>query len=139
MTDAHHQDHKVALLPFVNHAVVAHTQAAQALGSEARALAAEGLIRSEQRTTHLGPIEHRVGKIFQGCHAAAQILDVIEVVLDRLANDVDPTAVELLSCRIELCSEGIGQPGRDLNHGETPLQNSAAKLREVTEMSVTLF
>jgi hypothetical protein len=34
-----------------------------------------------------------------------------------------------LSCRIELCSEGIGQPGRDLNHGETPLQNSVKSRR----------
>ncbi len=29
MTDAHHQDHQFAALPFVDHAVVTHTQAPQ--------------------------------------------------------------------------------------------------------------
>jgi len=65
---------------------------------------------------HLRPVEHRVGRVLQGCHAAAKILNVVEVVLDCLANDVGTAAVELLGRRIQLSTKGIGQPGRDLNH-----------------------
>ena len=56
--------------------------------------------------THLSPIEHWVGRVLQGCHTATQILDVVEVVLDRLADDVGPAAVELLGRRIQLSTKG---------------------------------
>jgi len=73
-----------------------------ALGIAASALAAERLLLSDQHPqraallasreacgyAHLNPVENRVGRVLQGCHAAAQILDVVEGVLDGLANDV---------------------------------------------------
>jgi hypothetical protein len=55
-------------------------------------------IRSEQRIAHMSPVEHRIGRVLQGCKPAAKILDVAEVVLDRLADDVGSAAVELLGC-----------------------------------------
>ena len=91
-------------------------------------MAANYLIRSEQRMTHLSPIEHWVGRVLQGCHTATQILDVVEVILDRLADDVGPAATELRSRRIELSPKRIRQPSGDLN----PRNPSG-----VSEMSVT--
>jgi hypothetical protein len=82
-------------------------------------------ISSEQRIAHLSPVENGVGRVLQGCHAAAQILDVVEVVLDRLANDVGPAAVELLGGSIQLSAEDVGEAGRDLDRG---------KPREITVM-----
>ena len=74
MTDADHQHHKFGALPLIHHPIVANPQSSQPLkfplqcrvGIAARALAAESLIRSEQRITHFGPIEHGVGRVFQG-------------------------------------------------------------------------
>lgn len=43
--------------------------------------------RTRERMAHLRPVENGVGRVLQGCHAAAKILNVVEVVLDRLAND----------------------------------------------------
>ena len=61
-------------------------------------------------------MEYGVGRVLQGCHTATQILDVVEVILDRLADDVGPTATELRSRRIELSPKGIRQPSGDLNN-----------------------
>ena len=72
------------------------------MGIAASALAAERLLLSDQHPqraallasreacgyAHLKPVENRVGRVLQGCHAAAQILDVVEVALDGLANGV---------------------------------------------------
>lgn len=87
-------------------------------------------IRSEQCIPHLKPVEHRFGRVLQRCHPAAQILDVVELVLDGLTNDVGSAAVELLGRCIKLGAEGVGKPGRDLHHGSC---------REVAEMSMTLL
>jgi len=57
-----------------------------------------------------------------------QILNVVEVILDRLANDVGSAAVELLGGSIQLSAKGVGEAGRDLDHG---------KPRRITVMSVT--
>lgn len=51
-------------------------------------------------------MEHWVGRVLQGCHTATQILNVVEVVLDRLADDVGPAATELLGCRIQARRRG---------------------------------
>jgi hypothetical protein len=61
-------------------------------------------------------MEHWVGRVLQSCHTATQILDVVEVILDRLADDVGPAATELRSRRIELSRKGIRQTSGDLNH-----------------------
>jgi hypothetical protein len=73
-------------------------------------------------------MEHWVGRVLQGCHTTTQILDVVEIVLDRLADDVGPTATELRSRRIELSPKGIRQPSGELNYRDPP---------GVSKMSVT--
>jgi hypothetical protein len=73
-------------------------------------------------------MEHWVGRVLQGCHTATQILDVVEGVLDRLADDVGSTATELGSRRIELSPKGIRQTNSDWNHRDPS---------GVSEMSVT--
>lgn len=71
--------------------------------------------RMRERMAHLRPFEHRVGRVLKSCHAAAKILNVVEVVLDRLANYVGTATFELLGCRIQLSTKGIWQPRRNLN------------------------
>jgi hypothetical protein len=91
-----------------------------ALVSAASATAEERLIRGEQRIAHLGPVEYGGCRVIQSCHTAAQILDVVGLTLDGLTYDVVPATFELLCCRIQLSTKGVGQPGRDLNQGRTP-------------------
>jgi hypothetical protein len=93
-----------------------------------RALAAERLFRSEQRIPHLRPIENRIGRIFQSCNAATKVFDVVEVVLDCLADDVSPATAELSRCSIELGPKLVRQSCGDLND-RTP--------DEVSEKSMT--
>lgn len=71
---------------------------------------------NQQRTAHqhLGPIEHGVGRVLQCCYTATQILNVVEVILDRLADDVGPTAAELGSRRIKLSPDCIRQNSSDI-------------------------
>ena len=77
--------------------------------SQSRSMAST--TRTRELMAHLRQFEYGVGRVLQGCHAAAMILNVVEVVLDRLANDVGPAAVKLLGRRIQFSTKGIGQLG----------------------------
>ena len=65
-------------------------------GTAWSALAADRLIRSEQRITHFSPIEHGVGRILQGSHAGTKIIDIVEVILNGLADHISSATVERL-------------------------------------------
>ena len=92
-------------------------------------------IRSEQRISHLSSVEHRVGRVLQGCDPAALILDVVEVILDCLANDVGSAAVELLGGSIQLSAEGFGEPGRDLDQGDVRRMRSTKQTHRLSGCS----
>ena len=143
MADTHHQDHQCAALPSNSplraelaagvsqrRSIASTTRTRSALGSAVSALAAERLLLSDQHPqraallasreacgyAHLSPVEHKVGRVIQGCDPAAQILNVVEVILVRLTDDVGSAAVELLGGSVKLSAEGVGEPGRDLDH-----------------------
>jgi hypothetical protein len=67
-----------------------------------RAFAAARLIRAEQGITHLSPIQHRICRVLQCAHTESKILDVVEVVLDRLANEIRTAALELMGSIVKL-------------------------------------
>ena len=71
---------------------------------------------TENLTLDVCPVENGVGGILQTLQGKMEILEIVEVVLDRLANDLGTSAVEAARGGIELLEECIGYPRGNLAH-----------------------
>ena len=79
-----------------------------ATGIRRSALAALALILIEKITFDVCPVEHRVGRILQTLQGKMKILQIVEVVLDRLADNLRTGALEAARRTVEFLEERVG-------------------------------
>ena len=72
-----------------------------------RSRAALLLIRIEKLTPDLVPIQHRIAGVSEPVERDGQVVEVFEVLFDRLADDRRPAPPELSSSLVERCDHGI--------------------------------
>lgn len=70
--------------------------------------------------TNVLPVENRIGRIPQGDQTERQILEVVEIVLDRLSDHVGATAGQGGGSAVKFVDEFIWDAGGDLSDGDTP-------------------
>jgi hypothetical protein len=83
-------------------------------------LAALALILIEKLTLHVFPVQDGIGRILEPLEAELEVFDVIEVILDRLPNDLGPGPVKPACRAVDLLNELCGKSGAELRHGITP-------------------
>ena len=94
----------------------------RALGSGIRLsdLAALALILIEKLKLHVFPVQDGIGGILEPLEAELEVFDVIEVILDRLPNDLGPGPVKPACRAVDFLNELCGKSGAELRHGITP-------------------
>ena len=83
----------------------------------------------------LVPIEHWVGWISQALKGNIEIVIVLQIALQGLANDVGPAALQLLSGCIQRINKLIGNPGGDLAHVDSLVGRKSVELFDINIMS----
>jgi hypothetical protein len=79
--------------------------------------AALALILIEKLTLHVFPIQDGIRGILEPLQAELKVFDVIEVVLDRLPDDLGSGPVKPACRAVDLLNELYGKSGAELRHG----------------------
>src|SRR6185312_14160183 len=75
------------------------------------------LIWIEKLTLHVFPIQDGIGGILEPLKAELEVFDVIEVVLDRLPDDLGSGPVKPACRAVDLLDKLYGESGAELRHG----------------------
>ena len=67
---------------------------------------------------HAFPVQDRVGGITKALHGRGQIVKILKIALNRLANHIRPAASELDGSLIKRAKDSIRKPGGNLVHGK---------------------
>ena len=76
--------------------------------------AALPLIRIEKLTPDPIPVEHRIAGIAEALDRDGEIVEVLEIAFDGLANDIRPASPELSCSGIQRVDQGVRQSRGDL-------------------------
>jgi hypothetical protein len=82
--------------------------------------AALALILIEKLTLHVFPIQDGIRGILEPLQAELEVFDVIEVILDRLPDDLGSGPVKPVCRAVDLLYELYGKSGAELRHWIVP-------------------